>query len=197
MSKTSYFLTTALTLATLLVGIPLALKQIDMEEPLPVLGVAPKISLIENTNASFNSDSLKGHVWVANFFFSSCQGPCPIVSGHMRKLAEDFSKKNSDTHFVSISVDPKRDSVKKLAEYETQFGVELPRWHLLTGAEEPELARLLKEGFKLGQGESFQNHSTRFILIDKKSNIRGYFDGMLPEDIKRLSQEITRLEKEE
>jgi cytochrome oxidase Cu insertion factor (SCO1/SenC/PrrC family) len=162
------------------------------QKPLPVLGDVPAFQLTDHLGRTFSSSTLDGHVWVADFVFTNCEGPCPRMSSHMRSLQ---SKTDAAVRLISFTVDPARDTPQVLAEYANKFGNDSNRWLLLTG-EVATLNMLDQDAFKLGSIGAEIEHSTRFALVDKKGHIRGYYglsDGN-PED--KIAKDVARLEKE-
>ena len=162
------------------------------QKPLPVLGDVPAFQLTDHLGRTFSSSALAGHVWVADFVFTNCEGPCPRMSSHMHALQE---KTDPAVRLISFTVDPKRDTPPVLAEYAKKFGNDSTRWLMLTG-EVATLNMLDQDAFKLGTIGDEIEHSTRFALVDQKGHIRGYYglsDGN-PED--KIAKDVARLEKE-
>ena len=153
-------------------------------------GAAPAFVLEDQLGKQFKSEELKGRVWIANFFFTSCQGPCPLTMRNLAKLAKGLGKKAPQ--IVSFSVDPERDSVKKLGEYGKKLNIEGMNWELLRG-EMQEIARIAENGFKLGSPDSPQFHSTHIALVDREGKIRGYYVGTEITSIKKLSADLEKL----
>ena len=159
--------------------------------PLPSYGVVPDFTLTDQTGQQFNSkDKLNGHVWVADFIFTNCMGPCPRMSSQLRGMRRNIG--DNDVKFVSFTIDPDRDTPPVLAEYGKHYGAIPPQWYLLTGTR-AELKRLNWDTFHLGDVNGSLEHSTRFVLIDQQSRIRGYYDSSDPENIKQLTNDIRRL----
>lgn len=165
-------------------------------EPLLDLGPAPKFTLTDSTGAPFSSESLAGKIWVADFFLTSCQGACPVMALHMGGL-HDYFKDNERVRFVSISVDPDTDTPAVLAEYAKKYEADTSRWIFLTGpiAETNRLAG--EHGFKVGVPENPMQHSRRFILVDGKGHIRGYYHGMEEMSVRQCIADIETLLKEQ
>jgi protein SCO1/2 len=96
---------------------------------------------------------------------------------------------------VSFTVDPKNDTPAVLTAYATRYRAEPGRWYFLTGSQ-AELETLCRNGFKLGDVDGTLAHSTRFVLVDRHSRVRGLYgaseDGAVPKllhDIRTLSGE--------
>ena len=137
------------------------------EKPLKVLGAVPEFQLVNQQGQRFERAALDGHVWVADFIYTTCQGPCPRMSSHMRALqkATDASVK-----LVSFTVDPDNDTPGVLAAYARRFSADESRWSFLTG-DKATLNSLDYDAFKLGSIGAAMDHSTRFVLIDKKLSL--------------------------
>ena len=159
--------------------------------PPPVIGQAGEFELIDSNHSSFNSSTLKGKVWVTNFFFTNCGGICPFVTGNIRKVYNQFEG-IEDLKFVSITVDPERDGPTALMEYAENFSINTARWHFLTGTKEL-INKVSLEGFKLGTFEDPAFHTEKVVLIDRNFNVRGYYSGTEPKDLKRLAQDAKAL----
>jgi len=163
--------------------------------PLPDLGPAPAIALVSEDGRQWSSASIDGKIWVADFFLTSCQGACPVMMRHMWGVQEYF-KANDRVRFVSISVDPDTDTPGVIAEYAKSYSADTTRWRFLTGPIE-DIHRLASEqGFKVGVPENPMQHSRRFILVDARGRIRGYYEGMDETLVRECIADIERLLKE-
>jgi protein SCO1 len=134
---------------------------------------AKPFKLVGMDQSIFDSASLRGQVWVANFMFSRCQGPCPLTAQKLRILVDEFAK-NSDFLAVSISLDPDFDTPAVLAGYALRFPVPPGRWHFLTGTTEA-VKSIARDVFRLPAGTEPDMHSTKVAAIDRSGTIRGYF----------------------
>lgn len=161
---------------------------------LQVIAEAPAFDGYMNAlGEPFSSDALTGKIWVADFFFSSCPGICPVMMKNTAKLAKTF--KDKPVEFVGFSVDPETDTPERLKAWGKKYGVDAEVWHLLTGPLK-ETARLSLEGFRLGSVEQPMDHSARMVLVDHEGNIRGYFSGTDDTDQENLNAAIEQLLKE-
>ena len=145
---------------------------------LPKLFPVPSTNLIDETGKPVNLASMKGNVAVYDFIFTSCRGTCPIMTNNMRALTKEIDK-DAPVRFVSISVDPTRDTPEVLAEYAKRVRND-PRWTFLTGTRD-DIVKLSVEGFKLAAGDPGPGgdpllHSSKFAIADKDGVIRAYFD---------------------
>lgn len=154
---------------------------------LPVLYDVPLFELTSEQGQTFSSSSLKGQLWVADFIFTHCPGPCLRMSAQMKKLQDE-----TQVRLVSFTVDPKRDTPEVLAQYARRYRAQSNRWTFLTGTIE-QLNYLSRTVFKVGDIEADLTHSTRLILVDSQMRIRGFFDAADAEDLAKLRAAIDRL----
>jgi protein SCO1/2 len=146
--------------------------------------IAP-FQLTSQSGEAFDSrKELAGKVWIADFIFTSCTGPCPRMSGFMLRLQNEFQSL-PDVRLVSFTVDPATDVPEVLAEYAKRFKAQPGRWFFLTGARE-DLHKLSREAFLLGDVTGSLEHSTRFVLIDRHGTIRGYYMSAEVDDMNKL-----------
>ena len=166
-----------------------------LKSSLPEYGKVPRFAFTAETGEPFRSESLTGRVWVANFIFTTCHGPCPRMTSQMRKLQTDLKDLN-DVSYLSFTVDPDNDTPPALAAYARQFGADPERWHFLTGSK-AELDALSYDTFHLGRvGGPQIEHSGRFVLVDRKGRIRGYYDSSEPEALQQLASDIVAVRGE-
>ncbi|NUM53675.1 MAG: SCO family protein [Candidatus Hydrogenedentes bacterium] len=165
-------------------------------EPLPDLGPVPNFELVAENGEKWSSTSLEGKVWVADFFLTSCQGACPVMMRHMWGVHEYF-KTNDCVQFVSISVDPDTDKPEVIANYAKEYKADTARWKFLTGPIEEVHRMASEEGFKVGVPETPMQHSRRFILVDARGRIRGYYEGMDEMSVRECIADIERLLEEQ
>lgn len=152
------------------------------------LGPAPIFKATNQDSKVVSNGNFLNKNLVVNFFFTSCNGPCPVLMEYVRKLSEDFKQEN--LNFISFSVDPDTDTSEKLLEYKKTRNLLDPRINLLTVGKE-ELEYLLNDGYKLGTAGEIVNHSTRFVLIDKAGQIRITYSGDY-QGLKELVAELLR-----
>ncbi len=158
-------------------------------EPLSLIyGRAPAFSLTERSGRTVDSAELIGRVWVADFVFTHCAGPCPAMTARMADLQSRLVDL-PDVRLVSFSVDPQRDTPAVLSKYANYYGADAVRWLFLTG-DLPQIQRIAVEGFKVGSIDDPVLHSTRFILVDTEGGIRGYYDSAEPDALDRLNGDI-------
>ena len=181
-----------LALLLLLVLLPLGCSP---DPELPELFTLPDAQLVNEKGSEVQLASMKGSVTVYDFIFTNCTGTCPIMTNNMRALTE-LVPKDDAVRFVSISVDPARDTPAVLADYAKRVRND-DRWSFLTGERE-EIVRLSVDGFKLTAGDPMPGgepllHSSKFAVADKRGVIRGYYDatdGNVPEQVAAVVEQL-------
>ncbi|HYL37854.1 MAG TPA: SCO family protein [Bryobacteraceae bacterium] len=154
----------------------------------------PEFHLVAQDGQPFDSQALAGKIWVADFIYTTCPGPCPRMTSQMRQV-QDAIEKMPDVKLVSFTVDPARDTPAVLAGYAKAHGAAAERWYFLTGAVAT-LQTLDRDVFKLGNLDALLEHSTRFVLVDRKSRIRGYYETSESQNIPKLIGDIYSLARE-
>jgi protein SCO1/2 len=140
----------------------------------------------------------EGKIYVADFFFATCQSICPIMSSQLIRVQE--ANKNNDVLILSHTVNPMHDTIEVLAEYGNKYGAIRNKWHLLTGSKK-EIYELAKNSYLVnaleddGSVEGFL-HSETFLLVDKKKRIRGIYDGTDSVAVGKLISDIKILQTE-
>ena len=166
---------------------------VDPASKLPVYDAVPHFVLTDSYGKSFNSDSLKGKVWVADFIYTHCPGPCPRMTSQMNQLQKKMEG-SEGVRFVSFSVDPARDTPAVLQAFAQHFGGPTESWYFLTG--NPDTLHLLARNvFKVGDLISVMDHSTKFMIVDKRGRIRGYYSTFDPEGLTALTNDVKTLER--
>tara|TARA_B100000767_G_C19564407_1_gene450479 strand:- start:108 stop:737 length:630 start_codon:yes stop_codon:yes gene_type:complete len=153
-------------------------------------------NLINQNGANITSEDYQNKIYVVDFFFTRCPSICPIMTDNMLQIQKEFIK-NNDIMLLSISVTPELDNVEVLKNYAVEKGVIDAKWNITTGSKKHiyELAR--KSYFAvLEQGDGgLQDfiHTPNFILVDKKKQIRGIYDGTEEKEISRIIDDINIL----
>ncbi len=174
-----------------------------------IIGPAPKFELINQENKKISNSDYNGKVYVLKFFFSTCPTICPRMNKNMLVLQNKFFG-NPNFGIASITIDPENDTPQVLKKYAKLIGVKSSNWHFLTGNKEY-IYKVANAGFNLYVGQNDKvaggfEHSGFFALIDKKGNIRCrkdnfdnpilYYDGLEPEGISAIQQDIALLLEE-
>lgn len=173
----------------------LALVGCTASAGLPSYGLVPDFALTDQSNQPFlSANTLRGKVWIADFIFTNCTGPCPRMSAQMRKV-DTALHDLKDLRLVSFTVDPARDTPAVLWKYADHYQAEPGTWFFLTG-EQSALNNLARNVFMLGNVNGDLEHSTRFVLIDRKSRVRGYYLTSEEDAIPRLIADAKRVDRD-
>ncbi|MDC3229115.1 SCO family protein [Flavobacteriaceae bacterium] len=157
-------------------------------------------SLTNQNGKTVTQDTYNNKIYIADFFFTTCQTICPIMTDHMVILQNQL-KLDPEVMLLSHTVTPEIDSVAQLKKYALNKGVLDSKWNLVTG-DKKEIYQLARKSYlavkSYGDGGEYDMiHTENFILVDQKKRIRGYYDGTLEEDIESLLNDIDILKKEQ
>ncbi|WP_459926559.1 SCO family protein [Flavobacterium covae] len=170
------------------------------------VGFAPKFSLENQEGKTISNETYKGKVFVVEFFFTTCPTICPIMNRNMKLIQDSFAS-NANFGIASITINPETDTQKVLKDHAERLNLKGMNWHFLTG-DQDKIYNLAQKGFNLYVGQNKKvsggfEHSGMFALIDKEGKIRCrkdnygnpivYYDGLKPEGIKQIKQDISKL----
>jgi len=165
----------------------------------------PPFILTERSGRTITNQDLRGKIWVADFIFTTCPGPCPLITANMVKVQTAVAH-DPHVQLVTFTVDPQDDTPAVLTDYANKFGADPNRWWFLTGPEK-QLDDLIENGFyqvvqdnrshPIDPGQFIVTHSTSLVLVDADGVVRGSYDGIGPDGRTDLLNGIKTLEKEE
>ncbi len=156
-------------------------------------------SLIDQTGSPVTLADLKGRPWVANFVFTRCVTQCPTMCSKIRTLLKALNAdptRPNPVRFVTITIDPRNDSLDKIKEFAKIFGAEPQEWLFLTGEEQP-ITELVRHGFKVAAWENFGTdrlpgmefaHSMHLIHVDESGQILGRYESLNDQDLVTLQR---------
>jgi len=165
-----------------------------------VFQTIPSFTLLDETGKPFDSNNLKGKIYITSFFFTRCGTICPKISSQVSRVQDTFHE-DPEVKLLSISVDPKFDQPEKLAAYAKRFDANKGQWHFLTG-EKKVIYPLVLQGLHVPLADASEYdaaiknpdetfiHSERLVLVDKEGIIRGFYDGTDKKEVDRLLVEI-------
>ncbi len=194
---------TLILLPLITVALLLWLRQMEVtalrQRVISSYGKAPSFQLLNQNGAPFGSAQLNGKIWIAAFIFTSCPGPCPIISTRMSELQKPLV--NTDVHLVSFTVDPTKDTPEVLRRYSEGLQAQPARWDFVTGPQSA-IYDLSRNGFKLAVSNGSDEagvpvHSTRLILVDRHGEIRGYYDAIEADGMTKLLADTNHLLREQ
>ena len=149
-------------------------------------------SLTNQNGETVTQNKFDNKIYVADFFFTTCQSICPIMTKNM-KVIQDKLIKDSEVLLLSHTVFPEIDSVEVLKKYAIENDVIDSKWDLVTG-DKKQIYDLARKSYLAAKDNSFGEyemiHTENFVLIDKKKQIRGFYDGTNKEEIDKLYEDI-------
>jgi protein SCO1 len=154
----------------------------------------PAFSFINQNGKIISNKDVNGKVYVADFFYTSCEAVCPMMNSQLTGIQKAINK-SAPFRILSFSLDPENDSVPVLKSFAQKFEAIDSIWFLMTGPKE-QIYALGKDGFMqsvLNDSASFINHSQKFILVDKAGWIRGFYNGLDSLEIQALIEDINYL----
>jgi protein SCO1/2 len=157
-------------------------------------------SFINQNGVEVTNNTYKDKIYVADFFFVTCPGICPVLEKNMSILQEKYLN-DKEVLLLSHTVMPTKDSVSVLKEYAIENEIDANKWNLVTGNKEElyDIARtsyFADEDFVKTQDKDAFIHTENFILVDKKGRIRGVYNGTIKLEVQRLIRHIDLLKKE-
>ena len=159
-----------------------------------------KISDFKLTNQNgkeITQANYKDKIYVADFFFTTCQDICPVMTKNMYQLQEEL-KNDNEILLLSHTVIPEVDTVEQLKEYAIENNVDDSKWNLLTG-DKKQIYELARKSYLAVEDSNFNEfdmiHTENFMLIDKEKQIRGFYDGTNSKEINRLLKDIEILKQ--
>ncbi len=170
-----------------------------------VFHTIPNWKLTDENGKEFVGESLKGKIYVADFFFTRCGSICPKMSTEFTRVQDVFSKED-EVQLASFSVDPTHDTPEMLREYAKKYDAKAGKWHFFTGTK-TQIYPLAVKGYFIPVADASEYdkavkspdetfiHSEKLILVDKEGHIRGFYDGTDKKDVDRLILEIRVLLK--
>jgi protein SCO1 len=191
---------TLIAIPIVTLGLLLWLQQLEVnanrQRTVSLYGSVPEFQLINQNGKNFGSSDLRGKIWIADFIYTTCPGPCPMISNRMSELQKPLER--TDVHLVSFTVDPSKDTPEVLRTYAERLQAQPGRWDFLTGAQST-IYNLSRNGFKLAVGEEkgVPIHSTRMILVDRHGAIRGYYDAAEADAVTKVVADTTHLLREQ
>jgi protein SCO1/2 len=171
------------------------------EVKLPVLSYIQPFSFIDQDGKIITEKDIAGKVFIAEYFFTSCKGICPIMNNNLKPVYEQY-RNEPDFRILSHTVDPETDSVGRMKRYADSLGVNSKTWWFLTGRKDSlykaaRVSYLLDDpkNNNISLNEQFI-HTQFFALVDKNGQVRKIYDGLKNEEMKALMEDIPELLKE-
>lgn len=202
-TKSTAWKATLILIPIVTAGLLFWLRQAQVQHltsrPISSYGILPSFEFVNQDAQPFGSAQLLGRIWIADFIFTSCPGPCPIISSRMSELQKPLE--TTDIHLVSFTVDPGKDTPEVLRAYAGKLHAQPKRWDFLTGVR-AQIYALVRDGFKLAVSNGSEEtgmpvHSSRVVLVDRHGAIRGYYDALAPDAVTKLLADANHLLREQ
>ena len=157
----------------------------------------PYFTYLNQDSIKINSTMLKGKVWIADFFFTSCPTICPKMTSQMKRLA--FLTKDLEKYiqFISFSINPSYDTPYRLKGYSKHYGINAKNWQFFTG-DENATHDLGVNYFQVFANKDIESaggyaHSPAFVLVDKEGYVRGVYIGTDTKQVDLLHKDVRKL----
>ena len=152
--------------------------------------------LINQEGDTITNKSFQNNIYLADFFFTTCPTICPIMKSNLLKIHDHFID-NKNIKFLSHTINPAYDNVKRLSEYSRNLGVNSKKWHFVTG-DLDYIHEIAKKSYMVTAMEDSSEpggflHSGTFLLVDGERRIRGVYDGTDESEIPKIKDDIMTL----
>jgi protein SCO1/2 len=159
----------------------------------------PSFRFLNQDSVFVSEKDVKGKVYVADFFFTTCPTICPKMKTQMLRIYERY-KDRDEVRIISHSIDPDFDTPNVLKDYAARLQVKAPKWNLLTG-NKAAIYQLGQKSYMVSAQEDPNEaggfvHSGAFILVDKNRHVRGIYDGTVEAEVNHLLEDMEILLKE-
>lgn len=156
-------------------------------------------SLVNQNGEKVTNEDYRDKIYIADFFFTTCQGICPIMKENMIILQDEY-KDDDQVYLLSHTVTPEIDTKEVLKKYSLEKGVIDSKWNLVTG-DKKQIYNLARKSYLVAEdieeSELFEMiHTENFVLVDPERRIRGFYDGTDQESMNALIYDIKVLKKE-
>lgn len=158
---------------------------------LPVIGYVGPFSFINQDGDTLSQKQLEGKVYIANFFFVTCTGICPVMNNNVHKVYNAL-KGEKELLILSHTCQPEVDSVPVLRHYADSIGIDTKYWQFLTG-NKLDLYKMARDSYKIDDPENNVGdindqflHSQFIALVDRKGQLRGVYDGLKKKEVNQL-----------
>lgn len=156
-------------------------------------------SLVNQNGEKVTNENYRDKIYIADFFFTTCQGICPIMKENMIILQDEY-KDDDQVYLLSHTVTPEIDTKEVLKKYSLEKGVIDSKWNLVTG-DKKQIYNLARKSYLVAEdiekSKLFEMiHTENFVLVDPERRIRGFYDGTDQESMNALIYDIKVLKKE-
>lgn len=172
------------------------LGEMDMSDGDTIYHQIPDFSFTNQYGEAYNQDSIRGKVYVSDFFFTKCPTICPKMAQQLLRIHDKF-RDQPDFRILSHSIDPKYDTTAALLKYADKLGVGQSRTWQFLSLPKDKINETARQYLAAAQEDSTVaggfTHTGHFLLVDGERHIRSFCDGTKAEEVDRLMKEISML----
>ena len=173
-------------------------KMVDGEEIVDTLyHIIPEFSYLNQDSVMISSKSIKGKIWISDFFFTHCPSICPPMTTQMKRLNFLLKDLSNEIEFLSFSIDPDRDSPSRFRKYIEEHGIDAENWNFFTGNESAThilgVEDFLVNARKDEKSPGGFAHSPGFTLVDREGRVRGVYIGTDTKEVDQLEKDVRKL----
>lgn len=170
--------------------------------PKNTISVVQSFTFTNQDGEKINNTNVKGKVYVADFFFTTCKGICPKMNTNMKGVYNHF-KNEKDFLILSHTCDPETDSVQQLKKYSDSLEVNTKQWIFLTGRKDS-LYTMARTSYMIDDpannlkdiNDDFL-HTQFWALVNRKGEVKKIYDGLKESEVEELKRDAEKLLKEE
>ncbi len=162
------------------------------------ISVVQPFAFIDQDGKRVTNNDLKGKVYVAEYFYTTCEGICPVMNGNMRQVYEEFLDKDNFL-ILSHTVQPEIDSPAVLKKFAESLGVNTNRWIFLTGRKDS-LYNTARVSYNIDDPKNNLKsvdddfiHSQLWALVDGEGNVKHIYDGLKQKEVKAMIRKIKKM----
>ncbi len=170
--------------------------EMDISDGDTIYHQIPDFSFTNQYGEAYNQDSIRGKIYVSDFFFTKCPTICPKMAQQLLRIHDKF-RDHADFRILSHSIDPKYDTTAALLKYADKLGVGQSRTWQFLSLPKDKINETARQYLAAAQEDSTAaggfTHTGHFLLVDGERHIRSYCDGTKAEEVDRLMKEISML----
>lgn len=195
--KTIYYLLFFVALSLLFYGIAVWFIPDYNNRKLEPISKVAKFQFTNQDGQAFTNKDVEGKVYVAEFFFTTCPGICPMMNDNMKQVYEKY-KDDPDFRILSYTCDPKTDSAARLKVYADSMKVNTDKWVFLTGRKDS-LYNMARFSYSIDDVNNNLTHieddfihSQFWALVNRKGEVMAIYDGLKQKEINGLIKDIKK-----
>ena len=162
------------------------------------ISVVKPFAFINQDGKTVTKKDVDGKVYVVEYFYTTCEGVCPVMNNNMKRVYEAY-KNNNDFLILSHTVQPHIDSVPVLKKYADSLGVDTKRWIFLTGRKDS-LYRMARVSYSIDDPANNMEdinsdflHTQFWALVNREGKVKKVYDGLKESEVNAMIKEIKRM----